>query len=339
MYQMRSNAYMLFIHLCLSLLTVMFLRTEEASANSSLAVERSGEFLVVFAQPELPLEGEVLLVQLTGQRSYAMRILPETKDHPHDECVTVADKPDLAKSKFMKGDCRHISYCEDGRHSARRCKEAEVFVRPSKATQLHFPGKIIGGFKRKKPIIYLYPKETTEVSVTLDFDGVIEASHPALSLPEKRWKVIAHPDGRIRNKEDGEEFSSLFWEGSGQEFPYDSLQGFVVPGEEIREFLQTSLRKLGLTSREYNEFIAYWYPLLKDNRFVFIHFATGEYEENVKLKVLPAPDSVIRIFMIYRPLDEAIRVVPQRLESISRHGFTVVEWGGGEAEPPRLLLK
>ena len=79
--------------------------------------------------------------------------------------------------------------------------------------------------------------------------------------------------------------------------------------------------------------------LLNDHRFIFIHFATSEYEQAVTLNVVPAPDTVIRIFMIYRPLKEAIDVVPQKLESVPRRGFIVVEWGGGEAETPQLGLK
>lgn len=34
--------------------------------------------------------------------------------------------------------------------------------------------------------------------------------------------------------------------------------------------------------------------------------------------------------MDYKPLNEKITVNEQPLEKISRHGFTVVEWGGQE---------
>ena len=50
-----------------------------------------------------------------------------------------------------------------------------------------------------------------------------------------------------------------------------------------------------------------------------------------KLAVLaidPAPDSLLRVFMAWKALEEPIDVEPQVLEPFQREGFTVVEWGG-----------
>jgi hypothetical protein len=59
--------------------------------HSSLALERQGNFLVVFAQPELPYEGEALLVHTGDKRSYALRIVPADDDNPRDEFVNIRD--------------------------------------------------------------------------------------------------------------------------------------------------------------------------------------------------------------------------------------------------------
>ncbi len=59
--------------------------------HSALALERQGNFLVVFAQPEIPYEGEALLVHLGDQRSFALRILPSDDDNPRDEFIDVRD--------------------------------------------------------------------------------------------------------------------------------------------------------------------------------------------------------------------------------------------------------
>jgi hypothetical protein len=59
--------------------------------HSSLALERQGNFLVVFAQPEIPYEGEALLVHLKDKRSYAMRILPSDDENIRDEFIKVKD--------------------------------------------------------------------------------------------------------------------------------------------------------------------------------------------------------------------------------------------------------
>lgn len=62
--------------------------------QSSLALERNGNFLVMFAQPEIPYEGEALLVLLDDKRSYAIRVIPSDDDHPRDEHVKIADERD-----------------------------------------------------------------------------------------------------------------------------------------------------------------------------------------------------------------------------------------------------
>lgn len=59
--------------------------------HSSLALQRQDNFLVVFAQPEIPYEGEALLVHLNDKRSYAIRVLPSDDDNTRDEFIDVRD--------------------------------------------------------------------------------------------------------------------------------------------------------------------------------------------------------------------------------------------------------
>ncbi len=59
--------------------------------QSALALERQGNFLVVFAQPIIPYEGEALLVHLKDKRSFALRILPADDDNPRDEFINLQD--------------------------------------------------------------------------------------------------------------------------------------------------------------------------------------------------------------------------------------------------------
>ena len=46
------------------------------------------------------------------------------------------------------------------------------------------------------------------------------------------------------------------------------------------------------------------------------------------LKVSPKPDTVIRVFMDFKPLDKKIEIKEQKLTKQTRKGFTIVEWGG-----------
>ncbi len=181
----------------------------------------------------------------------------------------------------------------------------------------------------KKPIIYLYPEQKQDVTVQLNYTGIITASYPKYDNSIHGWKVTAYPDGKIINYNDNKEYSYLFWEGiSSQPINWDLSQGFVIKGEDTREFLQDILTKIGLTPKEYNEFIVYWYPKMKDNKYNLIHFAAEQYTQTAPLAITPVPDSILRVFMIFKPLKEKIEIEPQIFQPFTRKGFTVVEWGG-----------
>ena len=87
---------------------------------------------------------------------------------------------------------------------------------------------------------------------------------------------------------------------------------------------------MGLTPREYNDFITYWVPKMQGNKYNLISFSGAEYYEIAKLTVDPKPDSVIRIHMMWKALDEPVEIEPQVLPTYERKGFTLVEWGGTE---------
>ena len=189
------------------------------------------------------------------------------------------------------------------------------------------PGCIGGG--GVKPVIYLYPTEKTEVTIELDLKGTLNFIYPDFDPTLGAWHVEAHPDGTLINIADGKEYPYLFWDGIFEEYPgYDLSTGFVVEGEKTVEFLENILAQMGLIPKEYNEFIVFWAPLMKNNPYNFIHFAGVEYDEMAKLTITPEPDSILRVFMLYSPLNRKIEVTPQKIIPFDREGFTVVEWGG-----------
>lgn len=105
----------------------------------------------------------------------------------------------------------------------------------------------------EKPVIYLYPEQETTVSVSLDYVGTLTSTYPAY---ENGWTVTAEPDGTLYD-ENGDEYSYLFWEGENNT-DYDFSTGFCVAGADTADFLREKLAEIGLTPREYNEFIVYW---------------------------------------------------------------------------------
>ncbi len=176
----------------------------------------------------------------------------------------------------------------------------------------------------EKPVIYLYPQQETDITVKLDYDGELLFTYPTY---QDGWEVTAFPDGTIVS--DGREYSYLFWDGNSNT-EYDMSSGFVVKGDETEEFLVEKLSYLGLTPTEYNEFIVYWMPRMAGNDYNLITFQQEAYTDSVNLIIEPKPDSIQRVFMVYKPLDEAIEIEPQQLEPFQRTGFAVIEWGGKE---------
>ena len=176
----------------------------------------------------------------------------------------------------------------------------------------------------EKPVIYLYPEKVTDVTVQLDYiTGDLTCTYPAY---EGGWTVTAAPDGTLTDAK-GQTYNYLYWEGEGTE-QYDLSEGFCVPGADTAAFLEDVLAKLGLTRREANEFIVYWLPQMEQNPYNLIAFQQEAYTEAAKLTVTPAPDSLLRVFMTWKPLAEPVDIPVQELPAFNRHGFTVVEWGG-----------
>jgi len=182
------------------------------------------------------------------------------------------------------------------------------------------------GMRVAKPVIYLYPEVTSEVSVSLDFEGDLTCTYPEYN---KGWDVIAQPDGTLINKADNKEYSYLYWEGDGNK-DIEINQGFVVKGSKTAEFLQDKLSLMGMVPKEYNEFIVYWLPIMQEHEYNVIYFAGEEYAQMAELKIIPEPDSMLRVFMVFKELDGPIEIEEQEIRSFERKGFSVVEWGGGE---------
>lgn len=183
-----------------------------------------------------------------------------------------------------------------------------------------------------KPVIYLYPERPMDVDVRVEVDRFTK------TIPEHGidgWHVKATPSGKLFNYADQKRYPYLFWEA----FDSDQIEtdrGFSVARQDVPRFLRRSLSELGFTRRETKDFIEFWEPRMLDNPepYFFVSFlGTREFNKVAPLHIAPAPDTLIRVFMYYEPMNEPMAVLPQELKPARRHGFTVFEWGGTSSRP------
>jgi hypothetical protein len=177
-----------------------------------------------------------------------------------------------------------------------------------------------------EPIIYLYPEQEQEIEVRLNPKVHITGSTPPYS---GQWNVLAKPSGEIVNLADNKGYPYLFWEGWSLTFNMPR-KGFIVERSDVSNFLADMLPRLGLNDEEKNDFIRVWAPRLSDAPYYFITFISQEDIDKIApLEISPAPRTIIRVLMDYRPLSSPVEVEPPILSAPSpRSGFTVIEWGG-----------
>jgi hypothetical protein len=193
----------------------------------------------------------------------------------------------------------------------------------------------------KKPNIYLYPTETTDVSVRLELaEGcALTRSDPPYG---DGWRVTVSPDGWMDNgigyvvgEVDGEEvifdaprYGCLFYEADAPDV-WQTERGWLVDdGEDLGDFFAENLAAYGFNEREIEDFLGYWEPRLNAGYYAVFPQLAADIEPLVGLNVYPEPDSVLRLFyyLVADPLMGG-ELAPPVIEPFERTGFAVVEWG------------
>jgi hypothetical protein len=179
-----------------------------------------------------------------------------------------------------------------------------------------------------KPVIYLYPEKTQKVSVKVMPSGGFTKTEPDYG---SGWNVIADPMSRIKNLADGKTYSYLFWEGKSNAMYQMSNFGFVAGLDGLENLLNEKLSLLGLNQKEIADFKEFWLSkMLSENKpYYFVTFVPQrKIDEIAPLEINPQPDTVIRVLMDYKGLDQKIVAPEYEIKTPERKGFTAVEWGG-----------
>ncbi len=177
----------------------------------------------------------------------------------------------------------------------------------------------------RKPNIYLYPEETTDVSVNLNFPtgGGVTVSEP---MYVDGWYVTASPEGWLTTPE-GRGYGYLFFEADPPD-EWQRMSGWLIDGEDLAGFFDENLRAYGFNDREVGDFIEYWEPRLTANQYAVFPQLNEEIEPLIGLDVYPEPDSVLRLYyyLVADPILGGLLGEPE-IPTFEREGFTVVEWG------------
>ena len=236
----------------------------------------------------------------------------------------------------------------------------------------------------RKPVIYLLPPkplESVTVSLRLVHQWSLTHIYPPLQptrLDDGRqsitWSVSASPDGSLVEKGSDLELSYLFWEASAEHKADDatassgthsdgtehfdpanpslspeSPTAVLLPFAELLTYLDSVLKRLGLHTAARNDFITYWLPALSKQPYVALRFLPqGAYARAAELEVIPSPDVVTRVMMLFRGVAAAeidrwaaakervgnvdwASVVGVDVEApLDASRFRVLEWGGME---------
>lgn len=184
-----------------------------------------------------------------------------------------------------------------------------------------------------KPVIYLYPEEETEVELKLNIAGDPIFFYPAY---ENGWKFTASESGELTFGDNA--YNYLFWEAAqSRTFSEEELKtGFNVKKGDVVSFLEQKLTLAGLNSKEQADFITYWGPRLSANELNFVRFEFNEAcNRYAEIDISPEPAHVYRLYMTWMKIESELDVVPQKIETFNRDGFTVLEWGGSELDQIR----
>ena len=181
---------------------------------------------------------------------------------------------------------------------------------------------VIGGYA--KPILYLYPEVETQITVNFSNEDNLTTTYPKF---KNEWKVLAKPNGDLYDS-NGKYYYGLYWE-EDLNHKVDFSEGFYVTKENAIEFLEEKLTYIGLNDKERNEFIMYWLPILEKNGKNLVYFElTDERDSFNKLIINPKPDSILRLAIHVKKVNNKVNIKEQKLETFNRTGFTAVEWGG-----------
>lgn len=185
-----------------------------------------------------------------------------------------------------------------------------------------------------KPAVYLYPPHKMSVNVKVQPAGTLIYTDPLYDV-KTGWTVTAYPDGNITtsfNKQPAN-YPYLYFESKVRdEVIHKPTNGWVVKYSDLQSLYQDILPKLGLNSKQTQDFSDYWNKALNPAPYYFVGVIDQPNVDQIeRLEITPSPDYINRVRIYFERLDSPKTVESPVLTSsqtLNNSRFNVVEWGG-----------
>jgi len=167
------------------------------------------------------------------------------------------------------------------------------------------------------PEIYLYPK--TDAFIKIQVMSPISLSLP---LYDDYWYVYANIDSLIDGK-----YEYLYYEYS-RDISYEFIAGEWVT-DNIALWFDTTLPQIGLNPTESKNYRTIWLDRLPEVPYYKIQMVDPSWLESKRpISIEPTPNTIIRMTLIFTPLQTLFHEHPPIIAQPKRTGFVVVETGG-----------
>ena len=173
-----------------------------------------------------------------------------------------------------------------------------------------------------KPNIYLYNDISLEVAVAFEYPELLTVSIPDYN---DGWKVVVSEDGTLADKNGS--YGFLFYESISNLSDFQMLTGFRLGVEDRERRFHEILDLYCFNETEKADFIEFWTEVL-DPGLVYVMYPQGTDILDRVMPVFTYPGAV-NLFRLWFGFEAAdITVDAPAIETITRGGLTLVEWGG-----------
>ncbi len=150
--------------------------------QSSLALEKQDNYLIVFPQPNLPPEGEAIIVHLDDKRTYSIRAMPSTDEHPRDGYINIIDDP--------------IPEIETEKGSQPQREQPRGFAPPTIVSGLMREMVLVAEFGKQKGISG-YRRSNRYTGETVIHDGTVRATIDEIFMGPDLWGYVLNVENML----------------------------------------------------------------------------------------------------------------------------------------------